>query len=107
MKIYISLPITGKDETKQRQKAKAWQVYFKDRGIETINPFDVYDELRTKSPKEPTYEEIMNEDLKYLDTCSHVILISGWQDSKGCIKEVERSIEKNLTFLFERKIKLT
>ena len=106
MTIYISIPITGKCELSQRKKAKMFQRYFEDLGYGVVNPFDLYDQLRrchlNIAGKEPTYDEILREDLCNLEWCSHIFLCEGWSESKGCIMEVEKAIEHGIKFLFEK-----
>ena len=109
MTIYLSIPITGKCELSQRKKAKMFQRYFEALGNEVVNPFDIYDQLRKCHlmipGKEPTYEEILREDLCNLEWCSHIFLCDGWTESKGCITEVEKALEYNIKVLFESNYK--
>ena len=44
--IYISIPMTGKDEAQQRRKADYWTRHFEALGYEVINPFDLGDKLK-------------------------------------------------------------
>ena len=44
--IYISIPMTGKDEAQQRRKADYWTRHFEALGYEVINPFDIGDQLK-------------------------------------------------------------
>ena len=41
--IYISIPMTGKDEAQQRRRADYWTRHFEALGYEVINPFDIGD----------------------------------------------------------------
>ncbi|MDR2906551.1 MAG: DUF4406 domain-containing protein [Bacteroidales bacterium] len=109
MKIYISLPIIGKDEAGQRQKSKKWQKHFEDKGHEVINPFDLSDNLDEtfiKLGKKPLYKDYMIEDLVNLAFCTHLFLCDGWSESKGCITEVEIAYKHKIKFLFERNFKI-
>ncbi len=106
MKIYISLPITGKDETMQRRVAKMWQRYFESDGHVVTNPFDIKDMLDeyhiNHNMKKPTWEQYMHEDLIELITNDALFLCDGWQDSNGCIEEVEMALHFKIKFMFER-----
>lgn len=105
MKIYISLPISGKDESKQRQIAKMWQRYFEAQGHIVSNPFDIYDRLIKLIPN-PSLQVIMVEDLAELMTNDAIFLCNGWENSKGCLEEVELAIQQKLKFKFEKHIKV-
>ena len=105
MIVYISLPITGKCEIKQRYIARKLQRKFEKSGHTVVNPFDLGDQLLKChlmiAKREPTYEEYMQEDLSNLDNCTHIFLCNGWSESKGCIREVERSLNCGIKFLYE------
>ena len=78
MRIYISIPITGHDELKQREKADMVGALLSRRGHETVNPFDIY------AGKNPTYIDHLVADLKELYRCDAIVMCSGWTKSKGC-----------------------
>lgn len=105
MKIYLSLPITGKDECKQRQIAKMWQRYYESKGHIVSNPFDIYDRLIKLIPN-PSLRVIMTEDLTELMTNDAIFLCNGWENSKGCLEEVELAIQQKLKVMFENHIKV-
>jgi hypothetical protein len=106
MKIYISLPITGKDEKTQRRTARMWKLYWDSKGHTVINPFDLADRLdslhRIGGLKPPTYREYMEVDLAELQTCDAIFFVNGWSESKGCIEEAEKAIICSIKPIFER-----
>jgi len=110
MIIYISIPMQGKCMLAQRRKALMWQKYFEILGHTVINPFEIGDQLKKChlliAKREPTYHEYLQEDLCNLEWASHIFLCNGWTESFGCMEEVDKSIECNLKFLFERNFKL-
>ena len=59
--IYISIPMTGYDETIQRTKADIWKRYWEERGYEVVNHYDLSDMLKASYEniikREPTYAE--------------------------------------------------
>jgi hypothetical protein len=107
-KIYLSLPITGKDMVAQRRLANLWQKYLESRGYGVINPFELYDALaKDMYPVEPTYEEIMRVDLWWLRNSSdEIIFIDGWFDSSGCMRELELTIECGIYPHIDKNFKL-
>ena len=93
MKVYLSLPISGKP-TKERMayaeqvKRKLECTYrcawgyskFGDK-LNIITPFDICPE-----PDKP-YSYYMGKDIEALLECDAIYLCEGWQDSKGCMAE--------------------
>ena len=108
MKIYISLPITDKDEATQRRHAIRIKNQIELNGHDAVNPFDLYDELclihrHCKKPK-PTYEEIMLEDIAALTNCDSIVLCEGWTLSKGCDMEYHHAKQLGLKIIDEKEL---
>jgi hypothetical protein len=107
--VYISLPISGKCEQKQRLKALDLQRKFESIGYEVVNPFDLADRLansfRTIGKAEPSYEDYLKEDLNNLEDCTHIFLCEGWRFSKGCVREAEHALLLEKEILYETKYK--
>ena len=86
MKIYLSGKITGRDKADYtRQFARAEQFYKSD-GFDVVNPVKIGEEILKANPK-ATYSDIMAADLKALAECTHIVLLEGWEDSKGAQRE--------------------
>ena len=82
MRIYISGKITGLEKevyTKQFARAEA---FYKTSGFDVINPVKIGEEILKKNPS-ATWEDFMKEDLKAIQTCTHIVLLEGWEESKG------------------------
>jgi nucleoside 2-deoxyribosyltransferase len=108
MKIYISLPISDKDEATQRRHASKIESIIDSQGNEAVNPFDLYDELceihkHCRKPK-PTYEEIMHEDIGALTDCDAIVLCEGWTMSKGCDMEYHHAKNLGLKIIDEKEL---
>ncbi len=107
MKIYISIPITGHSDRKQRRKARMWQRYFEAEGHTVSNPFDIGDRLEKwhvhdKKPA-PTYRDYMRDDIAELICCDAIFFVKGWDKSKGCLEESEVATQiMDLKILFEK-----
>ena len=84
-KIYISLPITGHEDT-AKQKAEEFkallQKHLPDCDIKT--PFDVCSE------EGKPYGYYLGRDIEYILTCDYVFFMNGWEHSKGC--QIERAV---------------
>jgi len=86
--VYISVPITGrKIEDVKAQIENVKYSYLNDYFI--LNPLYLYSELCILKGflNEPTYEEIIGYDIKYLLRSEVVFFCKGWQNSKGCMLE--------------------
>lgn len=81
MKIYISLPISGR-ENEAREKADAIRLMLSKRGHQPVNPFEIY------NGRDAGYFDYLCHDLRALADCDAVFLCKDWQTSKGC--RVER-----------------
>ena len=96
MRLYLSLPISGKP-TKERM-AYANQMrdalteafrkgngLFKDESeLKIITPFDV-----NENEDKDSYARKMGNDIEALLECDAIYLCEGWQNSKGCMAEFE------------------
>lgn len=80
MKIYISLPISGR-EKEAREKADRVRAMLSKEGIVPVNPFEIY------SGKDAQYFDHICYDLRALAECDAIFLCEGWEKSKGCLTE--------------------
>ena len=86
MRIYLSGKITGLDkEVYTRQFARA-ETFYKTSGFEVMNPVKIGEEILKRNPS-ATWEDFMAEDIKALESCTHIALLEGWEESKGAKME--------------------
>ena len=95
MKVYISLPITGKDLQEQKRHADDVATFLLTAGFTPVNPFN--NGLNDGAP----YEEHMREDLKMMLGCEAVFLCKVWTRSRGCLLEREAAKGCGLTIVSE------
>lgn len=88
MKVYLSVPITGRIEKEARQHADLMKSALSRAGHEVINPFEIY------CGKNPTYADYLCTDLRKLADCEAIFLCKGWQFSRGC--RIERNFADEL-----------
>lgn len=93
MKVYISLPITGKDLQEQKGYARHVASFLSEAGFTPVNPFD--NGLGDGAP----YEEHMKADLKLMLGCDAIMLCDGWLLSKGCVLESHVAMACGMTVL--------
>jgi hypothetical protein len=80
-RMYLSGPITGMDRTvAQGRFADAGHVLWQ-HGIECVNPL-------TLCSKGSDWHKCMRADIKALCDCTHIVMLHGWQESKGCRVEL-------------------
>lgn len=83
MKIYLSLPISGRDENEARHHADLMKAALSRAGHDVVNPFDII------PCKNPTYADYLCADLRELADCDAIFMCTGWQFSRGC--RIERT----------------
>lgn len=81
MKVYISLPITGKDLQGQKSYARHVASFLSEAGFEPVNPFD------NGLGEDASYEQHMKADILLMLGCGAVLLCDGWAQSRGCVLE--------------------
>lgn len=82
-KIYISLPITGRDIQQVKKEAEEYRTMWEDEGFIVITPFDLAPE------NDKPYSYYMGKDIEGLLECNAIFLGKGWEKSKGCRAEYE------------------
>jgi len=84
MKIYLSLPITGRTEAEARAEAQRNIQYIK----EVCEAHEVYNPLDNGLPFDAPIYEHMRRDYKALLDCDAIFLCDGWEYSHGCMDEL-------------------
>ena len=88
--IYISLPISGHEDTYEKRLDDAVE-YVKENYPEyerIITPKDVAKELEDLySPITPEYKEYLTWDIGMIKICDAIFMCKGWYDSCGCFAE--------------------
>lgn len=77
MKIYVSLPITGKKEG-AAIAASIEKTVIAAAGDEAVTPFDIH------AGENPGYFDHLCANLRVLADCDAIRLMPGWQESLGC-----------------------
>jgi hypothetical protein len=82
-KIYISIPITGKDISQVICGYTIAKIKLQSKEVECVTPFDICDE------KYKPYSYYIGKDIEVLLECDAIYMCKGWQNSKGCMAEFE------------------
>ena len=92
MRIYISGPITGHEEDYiTRFEAAEKQLLEQYPDAELINPAKIMEHMGDHAKL--THQNYMDLSLTLMDMCSHIYLMDGWMDSRGCGIELEYAFE--------------
>lgn len=94
LKVYICLPIKGKDLEAQKKEAEKMANLLEDKGMEAVNPFK--NGLTAKDPR----EKHMEADIKMLLECDAILPLRGWQFSVGCQLEMNIAAQTGKIILF-------
>ena len=87
--IYISGPITGIPEG-NRPAFAAMAAQLRADGHTVINPHELFREVF----RPLTWEDYMRDDLTALLTCTHLVMLPGWEQSRGA--RLEKYVAEHL-----------
>ena len=86
MKVYISGPITGKENYMERFRDA--QKHLEEKGLAVVNPAFTN---ATLPAQETSYEDYMKISFTLLDICDAIYMLEGWQWSRGARRELRRA----------------
>lgn len=89
--VYISGPMTGLPDY-NRPAFNAAAAKLRALGYEVVSP--------AEQPERPTWEEYMRHDIRLMMDCRSIVLLPGWESSKGA--RTEFSIAESLRFYIAR-----
>ncbi|MBQ5839522.1 MAG: DUF4406 domain-containing protein [Bacteroidaceae bacterium] len=86
MKVYVSVPISGRPISEAKRQAESVKNILSKAGHEVITPFDVVPNPPDMPDKEQ-YAYCMGKDIEAILNCDAMAMCEGWMDSKGCTAE--------------------
>ena len=101
--IYISLPITGHEDTYE-QRLDAAVEYVKTNYPEyerIITPKEVAERLEDYQPMKPKYKDYLLADMEAIAHCDAIFMCRGWNDSYGCFAELAFAEAIGLEILYQ------
>ena len=102
--IYISLPISGNEDTYEQRLDEAVE-YVKEKYPKydrIITPKYVADGLNERlEPIIPTYKDYLYEDIGVIKVCDAIFMCNGYYNSRGCLSELAFADAIGLTILFQ------
>ena len=103
MKIYISLPITGHEDTYEHRLDEA-VAYVKKNVPEyeyIITPKEIAERLEDYKTMKPKYKDYLLADMEAIAHCDAIFMCLGWRNSKGCFAEFTFAIAIGLTIFYQ------
>ena len=105
LKIFIAGPMRGYLNY-NFDKFDAYEKFFKDNGIECVNPGKISRKFKEDEVNNDinVYNEMVRLQQEAEKTCNAILLLDGWQWSKGVKLEVKTAAENDFQFLLEEDI---
>ena len=102
-RVYLSGPITGLPKEEYTRNFARAEQHYTTAGFEVVNPVKLGEELLLKNP-DASYEDFMSVDLEALRSCTMIALLSGWENSKGAVREKAEAERRGLEIMQYREI---
>lgn len=99
-KIYVSGPISGRDEKESRDAFSRMCEALEELGYEAVNPWD----LAGKAEGHRWADYVLN-DLRALRDCDGLMQLEGWVDSMGCQTELDFALGLGIPIFYELDVK--
>lgn len=99
-KWYICGPITGFDMEGRRKAFERVEQLVK----EMLGDVEIFNPMRNGLPDDAAYSDHMMRDLEALVECDIVIVMAGWQHSRGCLNELKFARRLNLLIIGENEV---
>ena len=95
-KIYISGPISGRDPNERREAFTEVELYLSRHGFKPVNP------MNNGLPADAKTCDHMRKDLRLLNDCEYIYMMTGWNHSAGCWTEFHDALAMGLEVIFEQ-----
>lgn len=93
LRAYLSGPISGYDMNERRKAFSEAEELIREQGVEVVIP------LNNGLPDDAEWSDHMLRDLEMLIDCDMMVLLPGWQHSRGCLTEVRFARKMGLLVL--------
>lgn len=93
-RVYISGPITGRDEKEYKNDFNSTELWLTGLGYDVVNP------ISDGIVKGWEWADYMRRDIIKLCSCDYIYFIGKWEDSKGCCLEFSIASQLGIKFLY-------
>lgn len=97
MKVYISGPMTGRDEAEH--KRHFWQA---ERVLQGMRHVAINPERLGEAYPQIDYGTLLRMDLELLAGCDGIYMLQGWEQSTGAMKEHDKAVDLGLVVMYEK-----
>ena len=100
--IYISIPITGHEDTYEQRLDEAVE-YVKKMypDVYIITPKEIAERLEDYQSMKPKYKDYLLADMEAIAHCDAIFMCRGWNDSYGCFAELAFADAIGLEILYQ------
>jgi nucleoside 2-deoxyribosyltransferase len=99
MRYYLAGPMTGLPDFNYRV-FEAEQKKLRSQGLDVVSPHSIDFGETEEKPGSLPYQTYIKGGLKLLLTCDAIILMVGWENSKGCLTELTVASACGMMILF-------
>ena len=106
IKIFISGPMTGVKRYNFPEFDK-WEYILREIGnCDVVNPANIARKYKVSEviAHKDVFKRMVDEELNELETCSHILLLDGWEKSKGSRYEVLAAIELGIKIVLQANV---
>lgn len=102
-RVYLSGKITGLKETEYKSVFQNAEDFYKSCGFEVVNPVKIGEEV-LKLNASAEYEDFLVRDLEALSTCTHIVMLEGWETSAGARREKAEAERLGLEIMYLKNV---
>jgi hypothetical protein len=95
VKWYLAGPMTGHKDSNYPAFAKATQA-LRAMGLDVVSPHETMENMDERL----SWDECIRHDLRTLTTCTGIILLPGWSESRGANLEFQTALALGLTLAY-------
>jgi hypothetical protein len=99
--VYLSGKMTGVEESVYKEKFRKAELFYRACGYEVVNPCNLSDIVLKRKP-DASYEDFMAEDLRAIRSCTHIVMLEGWESSPGARREKAEAERLGLEIMYLR-----
>lgn len=102
-RIYLSGAISGREVADYTMQFETAERFYKGGGFDVVNPVKIGEAILKENPK-ADWNDFMKVDLEALKTCTHIVLLEGWENSKGANVEKKEAERLELEIMYFKPI---